>query len=131
MNIPQPYYNHYVGMITFGPDGKCTSARGVCRWEGDPLNAGQNLNVLWGKLLHIDVDTADDVPYAFQRQSVRQGGQGSAESLFGINEQGFALNKIGSRPEIWAYGLRNPYMFHFDPKSGDLFIADVGQNHWD
>jgi hypothetical protein len=39
-------------------------------------------------------------------------------SLFGINEQGFALNKIGSRPEIWAYGLRNPYMFHFRSKVG-------------
>jgi hypothetical protein len=67
MNIPQPYYNHYVGMITFGPDGKCTSARGACRREGDPLNAGQNLNVLWGKLLRIDVDTADDVPYAIPK----------------------------------------------------------------
>ena len=52
-------------------------------------------------------------------------------SLFGITEQGFSTIKIGSRPEIWAYGLRNPYMFHFDKQSGDLFIADVGQNHWE
>ncbi len=52
-------------------------------------------------------------------------------SLFGITEQGFAKIKIGVKPEIWAYGLRNPYMFHFDKTSGDLFIADVGQNHWE
>jgi Glucose / Sorbosone dehydrogenase len=52
-------------------------------------------------------------------------------SLFGITEQGFTPNKIGSRPEIWTYGLRNPYMFYFDQKSGDLFIADAGQNHWE
>ena len=52
-------------------------------------------------------------------------------SLFGVTEEGFSKIKIGARPEIWAYGLRNPYMFHFDPKSGDLFIADVGQNHWE
>ena len=52
-------------------------------------------------------------------------------SLFGVTEQGFSKIKIGSRPEIWASGLRNPYMFHFDDKSGDLFIADVGQNHWE
>jgi hypothetical protein len=52
-------------------------------------------------------------------------------SLFGITEEGFSKIKIGSRPEIWAYGLRNPYMFHFDQKTGNLFIADVGQNHWE
>ena len=51
-------------------------------------------------------------------------------SLFGVTEQGFDKIKIGSRPEIWASGLRNPYQFHFG-KTGDLFIADVGQNHWE
>ncbi len=52
-------------------------------------------------------------------------------SLFGVTEEGFSKIKIAVKPEIWASGLRNPYMFHFDPKSGDLFIADVGQNHWE
>jgi glucose/arabinose dehydrogenase len=51
MNIPQPYYNHYGGMIAFGPDRKLYIGKGDAGWEGDPLNAGQNLNVLWGKLL--------------------------------------------------------------------------------
>lgn len=132
MNIPQPYYNHYGGMIAFGPDGKLYIGKGDAGWEGDPLDAGQRLDVFWGKLLRIDVDTADDVPYAIPRDNpFAKADKPQLMSLFGITEQGFAQIKIGSRPEIWAYGLRNPYMFHFDRKSGDLFIADVGQNHWE
>ena len=132
MNIPQPYYNHYGGMIAFGPDGKLYIGKGDAGWEGDPLNAGQNLNVLWGKLLRIDVDADDDTPYTIPKDNpFAKADKPQLMSLFGITEQGFTVNKIGSRPEIWAYGLRNPYMFHFDQKSGDLFIADVGQNHWE
>ncbi len=132
MNVPQPYYNHYGGMIAFGPDGKLYIGRGDGGWEGDPLDAGQRLDVLWGKLLRIDVDTPDDKPYDIPKDNpFAQADRPQLMSLFGIDEQGFAKNKIGSRPEIWAYGLRNPYMFHFDQKTGDLFIADVGQNHWE
>ena len=69
MNIPQPYHNHYGGMIAFGPDGKLYIGKGDAGWEGDPLNAGQNLNVLWGKLLRIDVDTDDDTPYAVPKDN--------------------------------------------------------------
>ena len=64
MNIPQPYYNHYGGMIAFGRDGKLYIGKGDAGWEGDPLDAGQSLNLLWGKMLRIDVDTPDDKPYA-------------------------------------------------------------------
>jgi glucose/arabinose dehydrogenase len=132
MNIPQPYYNHYGGMIAFGPDGKLYIGKGDAGWEGDPRDAGQDLTVLWGKLLRVDVDTPDNKAYAIPDDNpFAKADQPQLMSLFGINEQGFAKNKIGSRPEIWAYGLRNPYMFHFDQKSGDLFIADVGQNHWE
>ncbi|HUN92776.1 MAG TPA: PQQ-dependent sugar dehydrogenase [Burkholderiaceae bacterium] len=132
MNIPQPYYNHYGGMIAFGPDGKLYIGKGDGGWEGDPLDAGQRLDVLWGKMLRIDVDTADDVPYAVPKDNpFAKADRPQLMSLFGITEQGFTVNKIGSKPEIWAYGLRNPYQFHFDRKSGDLFIADVGQNHWE
>jgi glucose/arabinose dehydrogenase len=132
MNIPQPYYNHYGGMIAFGPDGKLYIGKGDAGWEGDPLNAGQNLNVMWGKLLRIDVDTDDDTPYAIPKDNpFAKADKPQLMSLFGITETGFTVNKIGSRPEIWAYGLRNPYMFHFYQKSCDLFIADVGQNHWE
>lgn len=132
MNIPQPYYNHYGGMITFGPDGMLYIGKGDGGWEGDPLNAGQDLTVLWAKLLRIDVDTPDDVPYAIPKDNpYARADVPQLMSLFGITEKGFAANQIKSRPETWAYGLRNPYSFHFDQKSGDLFIADVGQNHWE
>jgi glucose/arabinose dehydrogenase len=132
MNIPQPYYNHYGGMITFGPDGKLYIGKGDGGWEGDPLDAGQRLDVHWGKLLRIDVDTADDVPYAVPKDNpFAKSDRPQLMSLFGITEQGFTANKTGAKPEIWAYGLRNPYSFHFNPRTGDLFIADVGQNHWE
>jgi glucose/arabinose dehydrogenase len=132
MNIPQPYYNHYGGMIAFGPDGKLYIGKGDGGWEGDPLDAGQRLDVHWGKLLRIDVDTPDDVPYAVPKDNpFAQADKPQLMSLFGITEEGFSKIKINSKPEIWAYGLRNPYTFHFDKKSGDLFIADVGQNHWE
>ncbi|MFM9849155.1 MAG: PQQ-dependent sugar dehydrogenase [Hyphomicrobiaceae bacterium] len=132
MNIPQPYYNHYGGMIAFGPDGKLYIGKGDAGWEGDPLDAGQRLDVHWGKMLRIDVDTDDDLAYAVPKDNpFAKADKPQMMSLFGITEQGFSTIKIGSRPEIWAYGLRNPYMFHFDKRSGDLFIADVGQNHWE
>jgi glucose/arabinose dehydrogenase len=132
MNIPQPYYNHYGGRIAFGPDGMLYIGKGDGGWEGDPLDAGQRLDTLLGKMLRIDVDTPDDVAYAIPKDNpFARADYPQMMSLFGITEQGFAKIKIGARPEIWAYGLRNPYMFHFDPKSGDLFIADVGQNHWE
>lgn len=132
MNIPQPYYNHYGGRIAFGPDGKLYIGKGDGGWEGDPLDAGQRLDVHWGKLLRIDVDTADDVAYAVPKDNpFAKADRAQLMSLFGITEQGFTANKTGAKPEIWAYGLRNPYSFHFNPRTGDLFIADVGQNHWE
>ncbi len=132
MNIPQPYYNHYGGMITFGPDGFLYIGKGDGGWEGDPLNAGQNLNTMLSKILRIDVDTPDDVAYRIPKDNpMAAADKTQLMSLFGITEQGFTANQIGSRPEMWAYGLRNPYMFHFNKRTNDLFIADVGQNHWE
>ena len=64
MNISQPYYNHNGGMIQFGPDGYLYISRGDGGWEGDPLNAGQDIHVLWGKILRINVHVSDDsIPY--------------------------------------------------------------------
>ncbi len=132
MNIPQPYYNHYGGRIAFGPDGMLYIGKGDGGWEGDPLDAGQRLDTHLGKLLRINVDTPDNVAYDVPHDNpFARADSPQMMSLFGVTEQGFSKIKIGSKPEIWAYGLRNPYMFHFDPKSGDLFIADVGQNHWE
>jgi glucose/arabinose dehydrogenase len=132
MNIPQPYYNHYGGMITFGPDGYLYIGKGDGGWEGDPLNVGQDLNSMLAKILRIDVDTPDDVAYTIPKDNpLAKADRTQLMSLFGITEQGFTANQIGSRPEMWAYGLRNPYSFHFNPRTKDLFIADVGQNHWE
>ena len=132
MNIPQPYYNHYGGGIHFGPDGYFYIGKGDAGWEGDPLNAGQDLKVLWGKMLRIDVDTPDDVAYKIpDTNPFAHAYQDRMMALFGITEQGFSKLAMGARPEIWAWGLRNPYSFEFDRKGGSLYIAEVGQNHWE
>jgi glucose/arabinose dehydrogenase len=132
MNIPQPYYNHYGGTIAFGPDGFLYVGKGDAGWEGDLLDAGQRLDLLWGKMLRIDVDGPDTEQYRIPPTNpMARAVQDRMMSLFGVTEEGFSRIRMGARPEIWAYGLRNPYMFHFDRRSGDLFIADVGQNHWE
>jgi hypothetical protein len=133
MNIAQPYYNHDGGMIQFGPDGYLYVSRGDGGWEGDPLNAGQDIHVLWGKILRINVHVPDDsIPYLVPNDNpFAEAAANRLMFLFGVTEEQFSHIKIGAKPEIWAYGVRNPYQFHFDKKTGDLFIADVGQNHWE
>jgi glucose/arabinose dehydrogenase len=133
MLMPQPYYNHNGGAMQFGPDGYLYLGKGDGGWEGDPLDAGQRLDTTMGKLLRINVDVPDDsTPYLIPKDNPF----GSAAtprlmSLFGVTEEQFSKIRMISRPEIWAYGLRNPWQIHFDKKTGDLFIADVGQNHWE
>ena len=100
----QPFPNHNGGVLTFGPDGYLYAGLGDGGSGGDPLGNGQNTNVLLGKILRINVDHGD--PY-----SIPQG------------------NPFGN--EIWEYGLRNPWRISFDKASGDLFIADVGQDSWE
>jgi cytochrome c(L) len=133
MRIEQPYYNHNGGQIEFGPDGYLYIGSGDGGWEGDPYEAGQDLGTLLGKILRIDVNTPDDtVPYRIPATNpFATAGQERLMQLFGISEVDFAKIKTRVRPEIWAYGSRNPYEFSFDPKAGHLFIADVGQNHWE
>jgi glucose/arabinose dehydrogenase len=134
MKIDQPYYNHNGGQIEFGPDGYLYITSGDGGWEGDPLDAGQDLATWLGKILRIDVDVPDDSPEPYR---VPKDNPFVAASklrlmqLFGISEEEFAKIKLRAKPEIWAYGLRNPYEMAFDSKTGNLFIADVGQNHWE
>jgi glucose/arabinose dehydrogenase len=106
LNIEQPYRNHNGGAVVFGPDGYLYLGLGDGGSAGDPLNAGQSTNTLLGKVLRIDVDAAQ--PYAAPPDNPFSSGGGLAE--------------------IWAYGLRNPWRISFDRLTGDLYIADVGQN---
>lgn len=133
LRIEQPYYNHNGGQIEFGPDGYLYIGSGDGGWEGDPLEAGQDLNTLLGKMLRIDVNVDDDrIPYKIPPSNpFATAAKEQLMSLFGISEHDFSKIKTKSRPEIWSYGLRNPYEFSFDLKTGDLYIADVGQNHWE
>jgi glucose/arabinose dehydrogenase len=131
MQIDFPYCNHHGGQIAFGPDGYLYIGVGDGGWEGDVISAGQDLHTWLGKMLRIDVDksTPDraysipaDNPFLTPLQQM---------TLFGVSELQFSQIRPKAKPEIWAYGLRNPWTFSFDPKTGDLFIADVGQNHWE
>jgi glucose/arabinose dehydrogenase len=106
--VDQPYANHNGGHLLFGPDSMLYVPLGDGGSAGDPHGNGQNLGVLLGKLLRIDVDHGS--PYSVP-----------ADNPF--------VRTRGARPEIWAYGLRNPWRIAFD--SGDLYIADVGQNRWE
>ncbi|MBL8174987.1 MAG: PQQ-dependent sugar dehydrogenase [Bryobacterales bacterium] len=134
MRIEQPYYNHNGGQIEFGPDGFLYIGSGDGGWEGDPLDAGQDLSSLLGKILRIDVNTQDNDTIPYKVPSSNPFARARDErlmQLFGISEVDFAKIRTRVRPEIWAFGSRNPYEFSFDDKTGDLYIADVGQNHWE
>ncbi|MEV4563598.1 PQQ-dependent sugar dehydrogenase [Nonomuraea sp. NPDC049419] len=110
LKVDQPYANHNGGQLAFGPDGHLYIALGDGGSGGDPEGNGQDLGTLLGKILRID--PRGDEPYAVPRDNPFVG-------------------KSGARPEIWAYGLRNPWRFTFDRESGDLWIGDVGQNAWE
>ncbi|MBN1293034.1 MAG: PQQ-dependent sugar dehydrogenase [Candidatus Latescibacteria bacterium] len=111
LEIAQPYSNHNGGQLAFGPDMYLYIAMGDGGSGGDPQGNGQNLQTLLGAILRIDVDKPDE------------------GKQYGIPEDNpFAGNTSGYREEIYAYGLRNPWRFSFDPMTGRLWTADVGQN---
>lgn len=109
LTISQPFSNHNGGHLAFGPDGFLYIGTGDGGGGGDPLNSGQRLDTLLGKLLRIDVDR-------------RTGGRAYAIPA------GNPFRAGGGRPEIYSYGLRNPWRFSFDRARGDIWIGDVGQN---
>jgi len=109
LRIDQPFANHNGGHLAFGPDRMLHVATGDGGSGGDPEGNGQRLDTLLGKILRVDVDS-------------RTGGR-----PYGIPaDNPFARG--GGSPEIYSYGLRNPWRFSFDRARGDIWIGDVGQN---
>ncbi|HJR46026.1 MAG TPA: PQQ-dependent sugar dehydrogenase [Actinomycetota bacterium] len=106
LKVDQPYSNHNGGHLAFGPDGYLYIGMGDGGSAGDPQGNGQSLDTHLGKMLRIDVDAG--------------GGYGIP------NDNPFVDG--GGLPEIWAYGLRNPWRFSFDEPAGTLWIGDVGQD---
>jgi glucose/arabinose dehydrogenase len=110
LTIKQPFSNHNAGDLAFGPDGYLYIGTGDGGSGGDPGNRSQNPLDFLGKMLRLDVDGGNpyaippDNPFAHSRDTLR---------------------------EIWALGLRNPWRISFDRETGDLWIADVGQNEWE
>ncbi len=108
LRIRQPFANHNGGALAMGPDGLLWIATGDGGSGGDPLDNGQHLDTLLGKLLRIDPRPGSGAPY-------------------GIPFDNPFVGRADARGEIWAYGLRNPWRFSFDRATGDLWIGDVGQ----
>ena len=119
LDVDQPQPNHNGGQLAFGPDGYLYIGLGDGGAQGDegsghaPGGNGQSLDTLLGKILRIDPNPSrGDAPYTVP-----------ADNPF--------VGDGDARPEIWAYGLRNPWRFSFDRDTGDLWIGDVGQNEWE
>ena len=110
LTAEQPFANHNGGRILFGPDGMLYIGLGDGGSGGDPGGRGQSLAELLGDILRVDVTTG---------------------TSYTIPPDNPFAGRTDARPELWSVGLRNPWRFDFDPATGDLYIADVGQNAWE
>jgi glucose/arabinose dehydrogenase len=115
--VKQPDANHNGGQLAFGPDGMLYIGLGDGGGAGDDGDGhadggnGQSLDTVLGKILRIDPTPSGDKPYTIPSDNPFADG--------------------GGRPEIWAFGLRNPWRFSFDRETGDFWIGDVGEYEWE
>jgi glucose/arabinose dehydrogenase len=113
LRINHKYWNHDGGTLAFGPDGYLYIVLGDGGSGNDPDDHGQKMDTLLGKILRIDIDhKGDNKPYAIPKDNPFVG-------------------KQGALPEIYVLGLRNPWRLSFDRKTGQGWIAEVGQNLWE
>jgi glucose/arabinose dehydrogenase len=110
LTAEQPYSNHNGGQVVFGPDGLLYLGLGDGGSANDPQGRGQDLSDLLGSILRLDVQ---------------------AGTSYTVPPDNPFVGQAGARPEIWSYGLRNPWRFSFDRATGDLYIADVGQDRYE
>jgi glucose/arabinose dehydrogenase len=114
LQVDQPFPNHNGGALAFGPDGDLYIGMGDGGSGGDPLGNGQSLTTLLGKILRV-----------------RPGSQDLSGPAYTIPPDNPFAGDPNARPEIFAYGLRNPWRLSFDRSTGDLWIGDVGQGDWE
>ncbi|MEO6630235.1 MAG: PQQ-dependent sugar dehydrogenase [Mucilaginibacter sp.] len=113
LTAEKPDGNHDGGCLQFGPDGYLYFSFGDGGGQGDKhgeFGNGQKMDVLLGKILRIDINR---------------------KSGYAVPKGNPFVGKAGVRPEIWAYGFRNPWRFSFDKATGQLFAGDVGQDLWE
>lgn len=115
LTVSQPFGNHNGGQLSFGPDGMLYLGLGDGGSGGDPSGNGQDITRnLLGSIIRIDVRGA------------------TAEQPYRIPpDNPWADGRDGARPETWAYGLRNPWRFSWDPETGGMIAGDVGQGQWE
>ena len=111
--IQRPRWNHEGGCLAFGPDGYLYISSGDGGFQRDPFSNGQNLGKLLGKIMRIDVDHP------------------AAGKNYGIPSDNPFVNQPGALPEIWTWGMRNPWRFSFDRQTGQLWEGDVGEDNWE
>ena len=153
LTIDKPFPQHNGGTLRFGPEGYLYISTGDGGWQGDPYDNAQSRFSLLGKILRIDVDSgaagqpygvpADnpfagtgryDSPYPGDPPATMESGERRrARNKDDPNAVAPENRKLRSpvRPEIWAYGFRNPWQFSFDPATGDFYVGDVGGDSWE